>query len=308
MKIKRFTCIRCGAPKLNAYTLPYIICDFCGNFTDVDFTVGMDAWTKDEKRTNTYQHKKIKFENDLERFLNSKDRNSYYQAQLRFWDMYYKVYPEYLPPTVMKEDVYKKFLEICAKSMVEYAFEPDSNLKKLEKKYLALQGKLKYVQKGDKTVAETETFFPFFNQYVKYVEASFKDFYENPEYALFKEILPADLHLKIKMSIFVQAWLPYLSKEDGARMVKQLNFSTEYTEIKNIAGKHIACTGCQKQVFAPSGSFKVNCEQCRTINTVEQTFNCISCSDENPVPEDPAGEVVCLSCQTVNRLIAPLFG
>jgi hypothetical protein len=37
MRIKKFTCIQCGGPKVNPYTMPYIMCDFCGSFTDIDF-------------------------------------------------------------------------------------------------------------------------------------------------------------------------------------------------------------------------------------------------------------------------------
>jgi hypothetical protein len=51
MKIKKFSCYQCGAPKINPYLSPYIICDFCGSFTDIDFAVGLEAWNKDPKRT-----------------------------------------------------------------------------------------------------------------------------------------------------------------------------------------------------------------------------------------------------------------
>ena len=80
MKIKKFSCSQCGAPKINPYTLPYIICDFCGAFTDIDFSVGMEAWNKDPKRTNKYNQAKIHFENKLAEQLGKNDKAAYQET------------------------------------------------------------------------------------------------------------------------------------------------------------------------------------------------------------------------------------
>lgn len=308
MKIKRFTCARCGAPKVNPYTSPYIMCDFCGNFTDIDHTMGMDVWTKDEKRTNAYNHRKLKFESDLAELLRNKKEQEYYNMQYEYWDMYYKTFPEYLPPNIQQGEVYKKFVEIGARSSTDYYFKPDPNLAKMEKKFNALQQKIKYETKGGKTVANGEAFFPFMRAYVEYMHASMKDFYEDPQYAIFNDLLPMDVHTKMKLSMFVQGWLPYLSKEDGDQFLKELHYSNEYTEMQPLDGQDIDCSHCKEKIFAPKGSFKVYCEKCHTTNKVQQVYHCVSCHDANPVPDDPAKEVMCNSCKTVNRLITPLHG
>ena len=45
-------------------------------------------------------------------------------------------------------------------------------------------------------------------------------FYENPRYAIMHELLPEAVHFKMKMSMFVQAWLPYLSDADADQAIE----------------------------------------------------------------------------------------
>ena len=63
----------------------------------------------------------------------------------------------------------------------------------------------------------------------------------------------------------------------------------------------------QHDVFVPDGSFKVMCEHCLKVNTVQKVFHCISCGTENPVPENPAKPINCVSCGTENRLVKGWF-
>lgn len=50
--------MQCGGPKVNPYTTPYIMCDFCGAFTDIDFAVGVETWNENAATTAAYQFKK----------------------------------------------------------------------------------------------------------------------------------------------------------------------------------------------------------------------------------------------------------
>jgi hypothetical protein len=107
MKIKKFSCYQCGAPKINPYLSPYIVCDFCGSFTDIDFAVGLDAWNKDPKRTEKYSKAKVSIEQQLAQLLGKGDKENYQKVQYDYWDLYYKIYPEYLPPSINTDDKYK---------------------------------------------------------------------------------------------------------------------------------------------------------------------------------------------------------
>jgi hypothetical protein len=162
MKVKKFICRNCGAPKVTPYTLPYIVCDYCNCFTDIDFAVGMDVWNKNPKRTNRYNKEKLKFESQSADLIKQKNKEGYYKMQINYWDFYYKTFPEYLPPSLYKPEDYTLFLNICAKSMSDYVF--NNPLKHLEEEYTRLQEKVVYKSVKDKTVAESTSFFKFFGE------------------------------------------------------------------------------------------------------------------------------------------------
>ncbi|MBP8192233.1 MAG: hypothetical protein KAX69_01420 [Chitinophagales bacterium] len=305
MKIKKFTCMQCGAPKINPYLSPYIVCDFCGSFTDVDFAVGLEAWNKDPKRTEKYSKAKIEFEQKLAQLLGKGDKENYQKVQYAYWDLYYKIYPEYLPPSVNTEEKYNLYLDVCAISSAEYAFD-ESWAKKAGEQAL-LQQAVTYYAKDGKTYADSVAFFKLADFFIGYIKDSFKDFYDNPKYYIMHELLPPDVHLKMKLSMFVQAWIPYLTEQDEKKLLTQTNFNTEYTDVVLPEGDKQSCQHCHHTLFVPKGSYKVYCEHCHKINSIKTVFNCTACGNENTVPDNPAKPVNCSSCGTENRLIQGWF-
>ena len=67
--------MQCGAPKINPYLSPYIVCDFCGTFTDIDFEQSLNACNKDPKRTERYTKEKVKFEENIINLVEDKAEN-----------------------------------------------------------------------------------------------------------------------------------------------------------------------------------------------------------------------------------------
>ncbi|MFN8285044.1 MAG: hypothetical protein U0U67_17610 [Chitinophagales bacterium] len=305
MKIKKFNCISCGAPKINPYTSPYIVCDFCGTFTDVDFEQGLDAWNKDPNKTEKYTKGKLKYESTLAELLGKDKKVEYKKVQLEYWDFYYKSYPEYLPPTITTDEKYKMYLDICADVSTVYAFDPNW-AKKTGEQALLQQG-VTYNAENGKTYADTIPFFKLTDFFINYVKEANADFYANPDYKIMLELLPPNVHFKMKMSMYVQAWIPYLREKDVQKLLQQTNFTTEFIDVQPVNGKHQSCQFCQQDIFVPDGSYKVNCEHCLKVNTVQNVFHCISCGTENPVPENPAKPINCVSCGTENRLIKGWF-
>src|SRR5688500_18917102 len=104
MKVKKFTCNTCGAPKVNPYTNPYVVCDYCGAMIDVDYAAGLQVWNHSEAHTNQYIKAKQKFESNSAKYLAAKNKEAYWKEQYNYWDYYYKHYPEYIPPSVPKGD------------------------------------------------------------------------------------------------------------------------------------------------------------------------------------------------------------
>lgn len=171
-----------------------------------------------------------------------------------------------------------------------------------------LQSSLKYFTKDGRTFADPESFFPMAESYIRYLRSSFRKFYDNPDYSAMHEFLPEAVHLKMKLSSFVQIWIPYLTDEDATRFLKMTGFNQQYIDLTKPEGSKTNCPECSIELFIPEGSYKLYCESCHNIIQVRKNFNCMSCGAENTVPDNPANPVSCLYCNTENRLIKPLFG
>lgn len=305
MRIKKFTCINCGAPKVNEYNSPYIVCDYCGSFTDIDFTIGMNFWNASPSTTMNYQFNKINFAVRMQNALASGDKNDYRILQREYWDFYYRSFPAYLPPSINTAEKYKLYLDVCAVSSTNYAFDKSNTEKNIELN--RLQQSVIYRNTPQGTKADAESFFKMSDYFISITRDSFKDFYDNPEFAIMHELLPEPVHLKMKLSMFIQAWIPYLDEETVDKLLRQTGFSLQYTEITKPKGENGNCEHCGGEVFFPEGSYKVYCENCHKINTVKKKFQCMSCGAENSVPDNPAKPIDCEFCGVENRLIQPHF-
>ena len=306
MKIKKFTCINCGAPKVNEYKSPYIVCDFCGSFTDIDYTLGFDVWNEDPQKTEKYKAYKIQYVMNSQNALQRGEKQNYYNLQHAFWDYYYSTYPAYLPPSIDKPDKYKMYIDVCALSSTNSGF--DFVLKQKQSTLNTRQQLLKYYQINGVTKVESEGFFHMAEFFIELLKDGFKDFYGNPDYAILNDFLPQSVHMKMKLSTFVQMWLPYLIDADAQRFLKLTGFSLEYVELAQPPGKTGSCEYCHSEIYIPDGSYKVHCEKCHKTNSVQSVFKCSSCGADNNVPDNPAKPVACAFCGVENRLIKALFG
>ncbi len=306
MRIKKFRCVSCGGPKVNPYTTPYIMCDFCGAFTDIDFAVGIDTWNENAGTTVNYQLRKMELMQRSQAALGRGDREKYYEYQREFWDLYYQTFPAYLPPTIDTVEKYNLYLEVCAVSSVESGFDP--KWQQYGMRQQQLQNAVTYTQAGGQTKAETQSFFALAEFFISITREGMRTFYEDPRYAIMHQLLPESVHFKMKASMFVQAWLPYLTDADAARFLKMTGFSNEYVETERPRGETIECSSCKAGVFAPDGSYRVFCERCRHTTRVVKQFFCASCGSPNDVPDDPGRPAACSRCGIANRLIRPLFG
>ena len=306
MKIKKFTCINCGAPKVNEYKSPYIMCDYCGSFTDIDYTLGLDKWNESPERTREYSVKKLQYMSDIDTALRRKDKGRYRSLQAGYWDYYYKTYPAYLPPSVDNPLKYYAYIELCAESSTEYGFDP--KWQDYGKRQENLQHGLTYYTFNGETKVEATGFFRLAEFFVDMTKEGMRVFYSDPKYALMNDVFPEKIHLKMKLSMFVQVWLPYLKEVEQKRLLDMTGFNMQYVDIEKPSGSQGECEHCKAEIYIPEGSFKVYCESCRKTTKVQQVFNCMSCGAENKVPEYPAKPIDCEFCGVENRLIQRLFG
>lgn len=268
--------------------------------------MGYDAWNIDPKRTGKYQKADTVIQSQLADFLKRKKKKEYYELQIKYWDIYYKSFPEYLPPTINSDKpVYQEYLHICADYSTNAAFDPEQAA--IAKKQQHHQQKVEYIQVNGEAKVESKSFFRMMDHYIEYLKDSFKVFYETPEYAIMHKLLPRDANLKMKTSTLVQTWLPYLTEEDAKKFMEQTGFTQEYVDIPKVKAKESTCIYCKQALIIPEGAIKVHCENCHKTNNIKEKFNCMSCGQENTIPDVPVNTIDCVSCNTENRLIKPLF-
>jgi hypothetical protein len=282
------------------------MCDFCGGFTDIDFAFGIETWNENAMTTFGYQARKIALTAAMQQSVARGDRQENARLQRQFWDMYYKAFPAYLPPTIGDDTKYQLYLDVCVTSSVESSFDPKWQNYGMEQQ--RLQSLVTFGNVNGKNVAETESFFRLAEFFISITKEGMSSFYEDERYAIMHELLPMPVHLKMKTSMFVQAWLPYLSDADADRLLEMLGFSNDYEDIEQPNGSTIDCGHCTFQLFAPEGSLRVFCEHCRRTTPVRSRFFCSSCGSPNDIPNDPARSANCSNCGIANRLIQPFFG
>lgn len=306
MRIKKFSCLNCGAPKVNKYISPYVVCDYCGALTDIDFTVGMDTWNELLFTTVVYQLRKATLMQQSQAALMSGNRDEYFRLQYAFWDLYYQTFPPFLPPSIDTPEKYKPYLEICAISSVEAAFDPKWQVYARNQQQLQQSVTFHSTPEGQR--AHSEPFFALAQFFIEMTREGMQVFYRDPRYAIMHELLPERVHLKLKLSMFVQAWLPYLTRQDAEMLLDISGFKLDYVEIAEPVGKITKCSHCRNDLFAPDGAYKVFCESCRKMTRLAESFFCMSCGSPNAVPDNPGKPISCMSCKVENRLIRPQFG
>ncbi len=308
MKVKRFICDGCGAPKVNPYHSPYIVCDFCGSLVDIDLTLSMSLWKSDAKQTKNFQRASAEIQSELTTLLRIKNKEAYFEQQVKYWMLYYDTFPAYLPPTIpTHSQAYADYIAICADSSTTSAFDPAYNkiVARQNKDVKALQ--YYYASNGVVKVKPTE-FFKMVQHHLTAQQEALRAFYENSKYKVIKDYLPHTVHLKMKISNLVQGWLPYLTDVDAKHFLEITGFATEFIDLPTIEGRESKCFYCNHLLFVPTGSVKVHCEKCHQTNIIQNNFNCFGCGYQNAIPLSPVSSLNCTSCGTANRLITPQFG
>lgn len=306
MKVKKFTCHKCGAPKVNPYKNPYIVCDYCGHMIDVDYAAGLQVWNHSEEHTNQYMQKKVVFESNSAKYLQQKNRKAYWQEQYNYWDYYYQHYPEYLPPSIPKGEKYNLFIKAAADMMADSVFNPQSTEK--SDAYNMAYASLEYYQKDGKNLVTYASFIKMMDAYIVLLEDGFRITYDNPEYAIFNEVLPEEFQSKMKLSQIAQIWIPYLEEQYADAFLEKHQLKHEYIEIDEPQRVNIICEDCKKDILIPSGALKCICENCRHENILKKTVNCRNCGRENEIPSEWKLTIDCNSCGTELRIVQPLFG
>ncbi len=304
MRIKKFSCYHCGAPKVTPYKNPYIVCDYCGYMIDVDYAAGLEVWNHSEEHTNQYLERKAIFQAKTELFLAGKNKEMYWKETYDFWDFYYKHYPEYLPPSVPKGEKYNLYIQSAADMAADTM---DFTSTEKADAYNAAYAAISYYQKDDKNFVEYSSFLKMIEAFLEFQSQGFRIVYDNPKYEIMDEVMPEQFQLKMKLSQIAQVWIPYLEDYNADAFLNQYKLKQEYVEMEEPMRHEVVCEDCKKELSVPVGALVCICEHCRHQNILKKVAHCHNCGVENELPKNWDNMITCNSCGTQLRVVQPLF-
>jgi hypothetical protein len=306
MRVKKFICQNCGAPKVTPIKNPYVVCDYCCSLIDIDYSVGINVWNQSAAHTNEYNRKKVIFESNSAQFVRENNIEAYKKEQLAYWDFYYQHYPEYLPPNISIGEKYEQFLKACVEITADSLFNPPEPTN--ANAYNLAYASLSYYQSNGQNLVTYDSFIKMIRAYNDYVNESYVRVYENPELADYQELMPRKIQAKVNLSKLAQVWVPYLKKEDADKFLHEFGLSHEYTTLKDPVIKQSTCENCHEQISYPEGAITCICEKCKHENTLKKVINCNSCGVENPIPKHWHLHINCVACGTELSVVQPMFG
>jgi len=104
-------------------------------------------------------------------------------------------------------------------------------------------------------------------------------------------------------SIFAEGWLPYLSKEDAARLLKTADLEGEYIEAPPVDLRNRRCGQCGGDLPTAEGASRVLCENCGfLLDVAGSEIPCDSCGSSFSLPEGSA-HVNCPYCESEVRRV-----
>jgi hypothetical protein len=300
MKIRKFNCPDCGAAKVNPYKSPYVCCDYCGGWIDLDATL----WTEilgDGKRLKKFEELQERILVKTRKAINEKKRDLYLMAQQDYFNSFYNIYPEFIPPIVGKGEIFKKFLRIKAEWNTDLKFDDALNLKKKrgasERALQNLQSpKEPHVDFFAVFIETAETF----HQYLRH-EMEVKK--TNPKYELLTTLYPVSFEYKMRMALFANAWIMRLNDTERQHFQKKYGLEHAYVEIPLPETKQVTCNKCSHTITAPKGAIRCFCENCNELSIIENHVNCSNCGMENALPETWSLLINCTGCGTEIRIL-----
>lgn len=304
LRIKKFGCDHCGAPKVTPYKNPYVVCDYCGFMIDVDYAAGLEVWNHSAEHTAQYVHRKAQYETNSKKYLAEKNKDAYWQEAHDFWDFYYTHYPEYLPPSIPKGEKYRLFIQAAADMMAD---SMDFTSTEKNDAYNAAYAGLVYYQRDGKNYISLETFMTMIAAYLELQSQGFRIVYDNPKYEIMDEVMPEKFQLKMKLSQIAQVWVPYLEEHNADAFLNRYGLKQEYVEMEEPMKYDIVCEDCKKELSVPKGALVCICEHCRHLNILKKLVHCHDCGYENELPKNWSNMIACKSCGTQLRVVQPLF-
>ncbi len=298
MKITKFNCPTCGAAKVNPYNGPYVCCDYCGGLTDIDAVI----WCKTNnipKRLNNFEELHHRIVAKTRKAIQENNRELYFRSQQEYFNNYYNIYPEFIPPTIAKGESFKSFLKALAEWATDLQFEPGL---KSKKKRSFEDSKRKFETREDAHYDYTVFFMKMMEDHSNYLKAEITARTSHSKYEFLNNIYPEGFEYKTKMAIFAQPYFVDMNDAQIKHYLKKFNFEYEFVDIVATQGNKINCIACESSITLAPGAFRCICENCFEMNVILRNINCGNCGIENILPERWSNIINCAGCNTEIRV------
>ena len=305
MKIKKFICKRCLAPKVTKIETAYVVCDYCASLMDVDLTTGHKEFFADTNKVVEYEQDKQKLEEFAASAFQDGDKTSYIHYRHQFWTMYLDTYPEYRLPTVNNPKLLAEWCKLCANIDAFNIFQEGAD-EEVHQQH-QVNNSIEYYTIGDSQFAEWESFMSATKMYHDTLMHNLKEMREVPEFGLLNKVFPLDIAIKKEMSMYAQMWIPYLEEKYHERFLDYIGLKTEYIDIPPVEIKEKPCKSCNQLMQVPNGAIVSKCGNCNTDN-VWTKVACTGCGAENELPDDWQETITCAYCTVETRVVNKLFG
>jgi len=303
MKAKKFICPKCGAPKVTKIETSYVVCDYCASLVDVDITMGEKEYDPDSEKTQYFEIQQNYLNHHAAEAFESGDKQGYYNARYKFWQVYLDVYPNYILPTIAPDQL-EMWIRVSAHSDTYFQFKEGGEADR--QKQQVANDAIQWYQKDGQNYAEINSFMHAVETYKSVLENDLKEMREMEGLELLNEVFPLDIALKKELSSFVQMWLPYLEEENQDKLLKYTGLNTEYIDLPPIKIEEKPCSHCGYTLQVPDGAIRSRCPECNTENTWGKVV-CASCGGENDLPANWHETISCEYCTSEIRVIGKIF-
>lgn len=297
--IRRVVCIACGAPKRKPYRSPYIYCDYCASYIDWDYraamAIALEANAKGERsRESQAALKELQhWTAEMVRRLDQGDADGYGEAAARQIDAHSRSDPESYSPRMADADYRQRYLEYVRRSAGEMV--RNTRVRRLLEEQ---DRRNRDIQFAD-NVVEPISFWKLFEAAEAFRVACIEAISAAGIFDLHPDEHNSELTGKISASTFLQAWLPYLSKDDAKEAIARCGLEGDYqmAEALELESRHCGKCGAEQETI-PAAK-RVICEQCGVIlDTEAPEFRCPSCRFSMSLPLD-AHALNCPACDTL---------
>lgn len=299
MLVRSLKCTVCGSHKVTEPKHMYIYCDYCGNWMGIDMKAAVKenftVFTRENMNNpDVQQYNALAME--VSNLGKAKDVEGYINAQVKFHELEFKIFPMRHGPKGKQHSFQKKYIDYY-----KAYYKETVNEEFLEKRYVNAEQifdseKLTYtVENGVLKYEFNENFKEMIDAYAAYIKGNIEQDSKlecltiHPEPAAIKS---PEILLDMSLKAFIQNYEPNIAE----KIVEYLGMEDKFIEIDDVNLSDYPCKVCSKILQIPEGATTVLCEDCGSLNELENAM--IKCHNCGAV-FDPKEKTACPYCETV---------